>query len=483
MVFRAKEHARFGGCARAFASAALALFCVGAAPAERPEAASQALLSLPRNPDPNHPERAVAAVDFLNSLGINIGPSPRVDDTLPAYVRMLRYIGVRNVRGSASDPTGNTARYMTTLANAADVKVIYGAPTKGGTSESMYATELPEIRVLAEAGRLLAVEGPNEPDTWPVTYNGVKIDGGGGWRPLAELMRDFYAAMKSDPALRRYPVASVSHNGAQPNDVGLQFLKIPEETGALMPAGTTYADMANMHNYVIWKGASEPVDNAAWHAADPNGNVLGRQYTLRQDYGSTWLRKHKGYSDAELEALPRITTETGWPSDNGGPEASGKTLLNVYLAQFLRGYSYTFIYQLKDHEGGFPNTFGMFTAAGEPKPVARWTHNMTAILADEAAPKALGSFDWSIEGAPADAYGHPTVHAFLLRKSDSRFWLVVWNERWPARRDEIVVRFGAGPRDVKLYDPTLGAQPQASFDAVPAVPLTMTDHPVILEIY
>ncbi|WP_395665760.1 glycosyl hydrolase [Methylocella sp.] len=471
MVSRARRSA-----ARAACVAALALLCAAAAPAFPPPPA------LPRNPDPNRPEQAVAAADFLNSLGINIGPSPRVNDRIPEYAKMIRYLGVRNLRGSASDPTGNTARYMTTLANAADARVIYGAPTKGGTGERMYSVELPEIRVLAAAGRLLAVEGPNEPETWPVTYNGVRTDRDVSWRPLAELMRDFYAAMKSDPALRRYPVASVSHNGAQPDDVGLQFLKIPEGAGALMPAGTTYADMANMHNYVIWKDAAEPVDNAAWHAADPTGDVLGRQYTLPQDYGTTWLRKHRGYSGAQLAALPRITTETGWPSDNGGLEASGKTLLNVYLAQFLRGYSYTFIYQLKDQEGGFANTFGMFTATREPKPVARWVHNMTTILSDGSAPAAPGVLGWSIEGVPNDAFGHPTVHAFLLQKSDGRFWLVVWNERWPAKRDEIEVRLGAEARRVRLYDPTLGVEPQAKFESVSCVALTMTDHPVFLEI-
>jgi hypothetical protein len=73
-------------------------------------------------------------------------------------------------------------------------------------------------RVLAEADARIAFEGNNEPNNWGVTYRGEK--GGGqapSWMAVARLQRDLYQAVKSDPALKKYPVWSISENGAQRN--------------------------------------------------------------------------------------------------------------------------------------------------------------------------------------------------------------------------------------------------------------------------
>ena len=73
---------------------------------------------------------------------------------------------------------------------------------------------------------------------------GVKGGGHGSttWVPLAKLQRDFYAAVKADPLLRKIPVWSPSEMGAEPDNVGLQFLVIPEGADTVMPAGTRYVD-------------------------------------------------------------------------------------------------------------------------------------------------------------------------------------------------------------------------------------------------
>ena len=51
--------------------------------------------------------------------------------------------------------------------------------------------------------------------------------------------------------LKDYPVWSITEGGAETDNVGLQFLTIPERAGTVMPAGTRYADYANVHNYYL----------------------------------------------------------------------------------------------------------------------------------------------------------------------------------------------------------------------------------------
>ncbi len=61
-----------------------------------------------------------------------------------------------------------------------------------------------------------------------MTYQGEK--GGGGapsWMAVAQLQRDLYRAVKSDPVIAKYPVWSISEGGAEKDNVGLQFLTIP----------------------------------------------------------------------------------------------------------------------------------------------------------------------------------------------------------------------------------------------------------------
>jgi hypothetical protein len=109
---------------------------------------------------------------------------------------------------------------------------------------------------LRDAGALLSVEGPNEPNNFPVTYEGG-TSSSTTFLPVADLQRDLYAAIKADPALSGIPVfASSESGGSEPDNVGLQFLTIPADAATTMPAGTRYADYANTHNYVCGQSPS-----------------------------------------------------------------------------------------------------------------------------------------------------------------------------------------------------------------------------------
>jgi hypothetical protein len=401
---------------------------------------------------------ALTAAAFLASLGVNT----HVDHGYDAnkYVAPLQFAGMRNIR----DGNRNIASDVMLHQKTAVLVDLFG--------NCDLDAQLAAARQLASAGALLALEGTNEPNNWPVYYNGRQGGGTGTWVPLAECQRDLYSRVKSDPMLSGYPVFHISEGGAELENVGLQFLTIPSGAGTLMPDGTKYADFANTHNYVSGH-VNGYIDNQAWQAADPTLN--GAWDGLYGEYGRTWKRGFAGYSRAQLQTLPRVTTETGWDtvSNAGGEPIQGKILVNTYLAQFARGWKYTFVYELIDGEGGAGNQ-GIYHADYTPKLAAQYLHNLTTILAGRTD-LAPGPLTYSIANQP------DTVHDLLLQKTATTFALVVWGERVRGSND-VKVNLGATFPTVNVYDVIAGSNPVISYSNVATVPVTVSDHAVIIEV-
>jgi hypothetical protein len=148
----------------------------------------------------------------------------------------------------------------------------------------------------------------------------------------------------------------------------------------------------------------------------------------------------------------------------------------MYLDQFKRGWSYTAVYLLRDRVDEAGNQrFGFYKPDYSPRKAAVYLHNLTTILADKSRLQRPGKLAYS---SPAQA---ETTHDLLLQKSDRTFELVVWNEQLKGSRN-LTVNLGATCSSVKLYDPTLGASPSRTLTDVSAVDLTLTDHPLVIEI-
>jgi len=417
---------------------------------------------------------AVRTADFLNSIGVD-STFPDRGQPIEKTVEMIKYAGFRWVRGGIE---GLTAQGPTTVQTYLDlhektgVRFSWGLVSGGTDLKKLIETAKP----LAAADALLAFEGNNEPNNWGVTYQGEK--GGGrapSWLAVAKLQRDLYAAVRSDPVLKKYPVWSITENGAEADNVGLQFLTIPEGAGTLMPEGTKYADYANVHNYIYHPSSPMPADNKTWNAADPTAacKVDG----LHGNYGRTWAKHYRGYSEADLLKLPRVTTETGCLIDkNVTEDLQALNLLSLYLDQFKRGWSYTSVYILRDRtdEGG-NQTFGFYRPDYTPRKAARYLHNLTTILADSGSIREPGKLGYSIPDKPA------TVHDMLLQASDGTFQLVVWNERVKGE-DAVTVNLGGAYASVKVCDPTVGTQPVQSHSGIDSLKLTLSDHPLIIVI-
>jgi hypothetical protein len=411
---------------------------------------------------------ARGAGDFLDSIGTLSAISVR-GETLAKTIECTKYLGVRWLRAGIE---GNVPmQEFIELHEKAGVRFSWGL----GSGSSDLKKLIDTGREVAAAGALLAFEGPNEPNNWGITYEGQFGGKNRSWMPVAKLQRDLYLAVKNDPLLKKYPVWSITEGGAETDNVGLQFLKIPNGAETLMPVGTQYADYANVHNYVYHPNSSRPQDNKTWNAADPSAacKVDG----LYVEYGLTWAHHYTGYSQAELLVLPRVTTETGTTiGDEVSEELHGLNLLTMYLDQFKRGWRYTTVYLLRDRVDESGNQrFAFYRPDYTPRKAAVYLHNLTTVLADKNPLEKPGKLSYSISPQPE------TVHDLLLQKSDGAFELLVWAE---LVKGSTAVRVELGRRapSLRIYDVISGTAAVQTLTNVSTVSLTLSNQPVVLEL-
>jgi hypothetical protein len=415
------------------------------------------------------PHVAVSVNDFLNSIGVCSSVTGR-GETLAGTIDALKYTGIRFIRCGLEDRI--SVDDMIDLHNRTGARIAYGL-LSGGTDLDRL---IRQAKQLASAGALLAVEGNNEPNNWGIRYQGEAGGRNRSWLPVAKLQRDLCKAVKSDPVLKNCPVWNITESGAETDNVGLQFLTIPAGADTLMPDGTVYADYANCHNYIThpsWRGLH---DNQTWLSASPGRDcpVDG----LYGNYGSTWRNHFAGYSESQLLMLPRVTTETGYPI--GGDvteEIQARLFLNLYLSQFARRWSHTAIYLLRTRSNEPAHErYAVYKMDYTPKQAAHYLHNLTTILKDDGPAFSPGRLIYSIPGRP------PTVHDLLLQKNDGTFELVLWGERFTGGSDAVTVNLGTAYATAKVYDPTTGTSPTQTLTNIASAELTLTDHPLIIEL-
>lgn len=410
---------------------------------------------------------AVKAIDFLNSISVCTHIGQGIDNPAKSATALL-YTGIRNIR---DDGNASHIQDWINVYNQTGTKTVL---TWSGPKDAAIASLINSSKQLANAGALLALEGPNEPNNWAVTYQGQTSGALTTFIPVANWQKDYYSQAKSDPVLQNYPVFHSSEaGGSEPDNVGLQFLTIPNGDNCLMPDGTKYADYANVHNYICRKPGI--IDNMAWLNASPD--YVDWVDGIYAEYGVTWRGSFQGYSAADRLALPKVTTETGWATGTASgqltQEQQGRLFLNIYLSQFKRGFKYTFIYMLRDGSGSDAG-FGLFNTDYTPKTSATYLHNLTTILSGNGS-ITPGQLNYMISNQPG------TTHDLLLQKSNGKLYLVVWSER-VSGSDNITINFGSTLTTLKVYDPTIGTSITQALSNVNSVTLTLSDHPVIIEI-
>jgi hypothetical protein len=412
----------------------------------------------------------IKANDFLNSLGVGTHIIQGVDSTAQV-IRGLQYTGIRNIR---DDATHDPAMF----ANLCNVHAATGAmvdelPIVDSESNDIQDS-LIEYESLAGCGAMLAAEGPNEPNNFNFNYNGSTCSTSTSFAPCAQYQADLYKAIKNDPKLAEKPVWSLTEPGSEPDNQGLQYLTIPSGAGALQPSGTVYGDAANLHNYVRGNGQNALEDNQAWFA-ESDGPSQGSWDGLDGEFlNQTWNMRFSASPYSAGPGLPRVTTETGWPTDGSiTPDQQGKLLVNLYLSAAKRNWSYTFIYRMFDDTWA---AWGIYAVDHTtPKLAANYIHNMTSILSDSSSDFGPATLDYSISGEPA------TVHDLLIQKSDGTYVLAVWGDQIAGESANVTVNLGRTFSMVNVYDVTIGTSPIQSLSSISSVPLTLTDHAFFLE--
>lgn len=443
---------------------------------------------------------AVPANDFLNSIGVNSSIVTRGENLIQTKTS-AGYLGIRWFRSSPPDGTTLRNGHFVDLYNSG-FRFSFALNGHGDPdAKNNYMGGIPFIiektksciAALGTSDAIVALEGCNEPNNWGILYQGEygagEYDSGHpgpySWKPLARYQRDFYAAVKADPILKDIPVWSASDMGAAWENVGLHFLEIPENAEGVdpeFPAGTKYADFACIHNYF---GALSIVNNHTWRASSPTDNV---QNGLYQHHGLTWNKKYVGYTNEQLETLPRVTTETGTTiSSSVTEEQQALLFLSCYLSQFKRGFKYTAMYILRDRSDESRNqTYGFYKTDYTPRRGAHYMHNLTSILHDNSSAMNLKQLTYSINPVRPS-----TVHELLLQKSDGTLLLVVWGERYAngSVPDNITIQFDRSFSKINVYNPAqyknddegIGMRPIAIYENVNSVSLSILNNPFILE--
>jgi hypothetical protein len=420
--------------------------------------------------------RAMHANDFLNTLGVGTHLVQGIDD-YAGIVAALRYTGIRNIR---EDATHDASRYAALCSiHRASGALVDELPIVDSDSQNIRDTQI-EYEALAACGALLQAEGPNEPNNFPFKYLGDTCSSRDSFATCAHYMADEYAMIKGDPKLASYPVVDLTEPGAEPDNTGLQFLTIPPGQGTSMPAGTRFADVANLHNYVLGNRQSTVKDNQAWNAESTPSK--GPWDGLQGEYcGNTWARHYTAVPITQC-TMPKVTTETGWPSTTISPDQQGKLITNLYLSAAKLGWRNTFVYLLFDEPQAGNAGYGFFSqlshpALVQPKPLGTYTHNLTSILSDCTSTFDAGSVKYSIPGQPE------TVHDLLLEKANGMYDLVVWDDRPVGEAtDHVTVNLGASYPRVKVYDITKGTRAIQNLANASSVPLILTDHAMIVEL-
>jgi hypothetical protein len=359
----------------------------------------------------------------------------------------LKYIGVTHLRDQTPTPWVGGSAPTQTYERLMDRGLHFDFLALGGNFD--YETTAKQLRPLAKKypGMIDAVEGFNEVDHAPVSFNGQS-----GIEGSRAAQSALYAGVKNDPALKQLPVFDL--------------------TGADWPdAGAKRADFANVHLYA------------------QNGNPPG-----------AWF--NGAAQDAQKRGIPLVVTEFGYASNpqsgwmvigvDERTQAKG-IMLGIFHSLALN-IKRTYIYELLDQKPDplmkdIQQHFGLFRVDYQPKASAIALHNLAKILNDPL-PKGgvIPIEDFNLDTALLPA----TVHSLVIAKTDGTRLIAIWNDAgiWDRATGKpiesaplpVTLRLPAGAKARALYDPLIGPDPVKTYSDASQPVVDVPDHPVLLEV-
>jgi hypothetical protein len=456
-----------------------------------------------KSPLPAGPATVIKANDFLNSLGA-VTHDIQGKESSKAIINGFIYTGLRMGRDDAthtivSNGGGGSVQDLCNIHNATknpmtnplgvlyDELPVVDAGSPGNTNDANIADTKAEWDYLAACGAMLQGEGPNEPNNFPFYYEGAQCGANSSFSACAKYQQALYRMVKSDPALKNFPVLGISEIGAEPDDVGLQFLTIPTGAGTTMPAGTVFADVANAHNYVQGNGPAGTIliDNQARYAETIAriGPYAGLWDVYGEYWGQTWGKGFIGGSTGQNDRS-KVTTETGWNIYSGGNltyDEAGRLETDLYLDAYQLGWSETIIYKMFDEP---PNDYGngLFSSNGDEADAGNanapgfYVHNLTTILSDNGSAFTTVPINVTVSNLPGTGYYQ------LIQKSTGTYELVLWGEAFGSgTATQVTVTLPNAYPTVDVYDITSGTVPVTTLTNVSSASLNLTDHALIVE--
>lgn len=398
----------------------------------------------------------LSASGFINSIGVNThaGFGWTGYNNLALMVDNLEYLGVTHLRDAmgTSPAAQPVVEGLAAAGYQFDFLVSSALPQMGTTGLQKYIVSLEKF-VASHPGSISAIEGLNEANHQPFSYNGSS-----SLSAAAQFQSALYQAVNANAALGSIPVYNLS---LAYND----------------PQG--YSQLGNM---------SGSVDYANAHA-----------------YVSTSLTPSSSIA-ATLSAVmtaapgkPVVITETGYTTQTNtqylgvNETVQAKSILNTLVDAYKAGVSATYLYELFDRDSSAANTnpeanFGLFNSDGTPKLAATAIHNLTTILADDGKGglQPTDPLNYTLSNMPA------TGNSMVLGKSNGAYELVVWAEPklWNDSPDTelsnaaqtVTVNLGGVHHTVKVYDTLTGTTAIASYTDVSTITIPVSDHPLIIEI-
>lgn len=398
----------------------------------------------------------LSASGFINSIGVNThaGFGWTGYNNLALMVEDLEYLGVTKLRDAmgTSPAAQPVVEGLAAAGYKFDFLVSSALPQTGTAGLQNYIASLQKFAT-TYSGSISAIEGLNEANHQPFSYNGSS-----SLTAAAQFQSALYQAVNANATLASIPVYNLS---LAYND----------------PQG--YSQLGNM---------SGSVDYANAHA-----------------YVSTSLNSSSSIA-ATLSAVmtaapgkPVVITETGYTTQTNtqylgvNETVQAKSILNTLVDAYKAGVSTTYLYELFDRDSSAANTnpeanFGLFNSDGTPKLAATAIHNLTTILADDGTggQQPTDPLNYTLSNMPA------TGNSMVLGKSNGAYELVVWAEPklWNDATDTevtnsaqtVTVNLGGVHHTVKVYDTLTGTTAIASYTDVSTITIPVSDHPVIIEI-
>lgn len=414
-------------------------------------------------------------VNIAITQGSEVSNNPIAANTLFA----LRYLGIDQVRAAALavNQSGNAPTYLDEYTSLAEGGIAFDMVFNFLNSNSIRNGDaLDKIKSfeIANPGSVIAIEGPNEIDLYPPTYEVLAPGQTPGQGTI-------YTGL--DAATR---IVSEFVSGAVARDFpsGIDFYSY---SGT--PIVDTPAAYTNIHPYIQSGNDYQPGQKFETAIQNNNARAVVKPLVFTEfGYSSVGLS-----GSTTIEGITDKTTISKFLL-NAWMDVARLNAINPASAQIHKMYFFQLFNEAPGIDpAGHANNFGLFnfihnsdkitdlTQSAKPQAVA--IHNMSSILTSDSGVatgtvKAPTTSTAGVYTLDIDKAGG--VKDFVLW-AEPDIWDQVNNVTIAAPEITAAVKFG-GAVTVRIYDPMVRATPIETYTNLRSLSVTVTDHPVIVEV-